>query len=51
MREFNNIFNSTDRAVYALRALYGGYGFKQYRMSKFEQYDLYVKNKDFLIFD
>ena len=49
MKELFREFNSTDRAVYLLRKLYGGYGFKQYRMSKFEEYDLYVKNKDFLM--
>ncbi len=32
-----------------LRALYSGFGYKKYRMSKFEEYDLYAKNKDFLI--
>lgn len=51
MKEFNRVFNGTDRAVYQLRALYGDYGFKQYRMSKFEKYDLYAKNKDFLVSD
>ena len=38
-----------ERAVYALRALYDRYGYKPYKMSKFEEYDLYAKNKDFLI--
>ena len=32
-----------------LRALYKKYGFKRYKMSKFEEYDLYVRNKSFLI--
>lgn len=40
-----------ERAIYALRSLYGRYGYSQYRMSKFEEYDLYVRNKDFLISD
>ena len=35
----------------ALRALYDRYGYRQYRMSKFEEYDLYARNKDFLISD
>ena len=35
----------------ALCAMYGAYGYKQYNMSKFEAYDLYVRNKDFLISD
>ena len=32
-----------------LRALYSSFGYKKYRMSKFEEYDLYAKNKDFLV--
>ena len=49
-------FNSTElkkeeEAVFALRSLYGKYGYSQYKMSKFEEYDLYVRNKDFLISD
>ena len=38
-----------EKAVYALRTLYNRYGYSPYKMSKFEEYDLYVKNKDFLI--
>lgn len=38
-----------ERAVNLLCALYSEYGFTQYKMSKFEEYDLYVKNKDFLV--
>ena len=34
-----------------LRQLYGLYGYLPYKMSKFEEYDLYVQNKDFLISD
>ena len=40
-----------ERAVLALRSLYRAYGYSQYKMSKFEEYDLYVRNKDFLISD
>lgn len=32
-----------------LRKLYRSHGYLQYHMSKFEEYDLYAKNKDFLI--
>ncbi len=35
----------------SLGALYRKYGYSQYKMSKFEEYDLYVRNKDFLISD
>ena len=35
----------------ALGALYGTYGYKPYTMSKFEEYALYLRNKDFLLSD
>ena len=40
-----------ERAVFALRELYRGYGYLPFKMSKFEEYDLYVRNKDFLVSD
>ena len=38
-----------ENIIFALRTLYTRYGYRQYRMSKFEEYDLYARNKDFLI--
>ena len=35
----------------ALRELYGAYGYLPFRMSRFEEYDLYVSNKPFLVSD
>lgn len=46
-----NILKNEERAVYTLRALYSRYGYAPFKMSKFEEYDLYVRNKDFLISD
>jgi len=40
-----------ERIVFALRSLYGSYGYSRYKMSKFEEYEIYVRNKDFLISD
>ena len=40
---------SRELAVFNLRGLYKEYGFLPYKMSKFEEYDLYVTNKDFLV--
>ena len=40
-----------EKSVFALRALYEKYGYTQFKMSKFEEYDLYVRNKDFLVSD
>lgn len=33
---------------FELRALYNKYGYKLFKMSKFEAYDLYAQNKEFL---
>lgn len=41
----------TERVIFRLRSLYSRYGYSQYKMSKFEEYDLYARNKDFLISD
>ena len=35
----------------ALGRLYNRYGYARYKMNKFEEYDLYARNKDFLISD
>ena len=49
MDKLIEVLNSEERAVFALRSLYKEYGYSQYRMSKFEEYDLYARNKDFLV--
>ncbi len=38
-----------ERAGLMLRELYHRHGYQPYRMSKFEPYDLYAKNKSFLV--
>ena len=40
-----------EEIIYRLRRLYDRFGYSHYRMSKFEEYDLYARNKDFLISD
>ena len=47
----DQIWANEERAVFALRGLYQRYGYTPYKMSQFEEYDLYVRNKDFLISD
>ncbi len=39
----------SEQVVQELRKLYRQYGYIQYKMSKFEPYDLYVRNKSFLV--
>lgn len=47
----NNTIRNEEKIKFTLRELYGKYGYTRYTMSKFEEYDLYVRNKDFLISD
>lgn len=42
---------ANENIIFGLRALYDSYGYSHYKMSKFEEYDLYSKNKDFLVSD
>ncbi len=41
--------SNEERATLALRSLYERFGYLHYRMTKFEEYDLYLRNRDFLV--
>ena len=47
----NSILRNEEKAIFALRELYGKYGYKPFKMSKFEEYEFYIQNKDFLVSD
>ncbi len=47
----NKIFKNEEIAIFTLRSLYAKYGYKPFKMSKFEEYEFYIKNKDFLVSD
>ncbi|MBQ3235264.1 MAG: ATP phosphoribosyltransferase regulatory subunit [Clostridia bacterium] len=49
MDKILSVLTPEEYVYLSLRALYSEYGYKKYRMSKFEEYDLYAKNKDFLV--
>ena len=51
MRFSDSILDDTERIIFALRALYSAHGYRRYKMSKFEEYDLYARHKDFLVSD
>ncbi|MCQ2553244.1 MAG: ATP phosphoribosyltransferase regulatory subunit [Clostridia bacterium] len=51
MRFSYELLDDSEKTIFALRSLYRESGYRQYRMSKFEEYDLYSKNKDYLISD
>ena len=44
-------WKNEERSGDALQSLYRRYGYIPYKMSRFEEYDLYVRNKDFLVSD
>ena len=44
-----DLFKPEETVAFGLRALYRGRGYTCFKMSKFEEYDLYVRNKDFLV--
>ena len=46
-----SILKSGEGVALQLRQLYRAFGYAQYKMSKFEEYDLYARNKDFLVSD
>lgn len=47
----SSLMKKDEQAIFALRELYRRFGYSQYKMSRFEEYDLYVRNKDFLVSD
>ena len=40
-----------EKLLFTLRGLYSEYGYRPFRMSKFETYELYAGNRDFLVSD
>ncbi len=51
MNNMNLLLENDEKAIFKLRSLYKSYGYSKYKMSKFEEYDFYVRNKDFLVSD
>lgn len=45
------VWKTEEQAVFSLRRLYRSYGYGPYKLSKFEEYELYARNKDFLVSD
>ncbi|MBE6662018.1 MAG: hypothetical protein E7606_01905 [Ruminococcaceae bacterium] len=46
-----NLLKSEEKVIFKLRGLYRQYGYTHFKMSKFEEYDLYAVNKEFLVSD
>ncbi len=47
----DSVLQNGEKTVFALRSLYSSCGYTLYRMGKFEEYDFYSRNKDFLVSD
>ena len=45
------VLKQEEQTAVKLRALYQNYGYQRYKMGKFEEYDFYARNKDFLVSD
>ncbi|MBE6561281.1 MAG: hypothetical protein E7662_09145 [Ruminococcaceae bacterium] len=43
-----SVLKTEERAMLSLRGLYSQYGYAQFKMSKFEEYDFYAQSKNFL---
>ena len=46
-----DVFRYEELAIMRLRTLYRQYGYEPYRMSRFEEYELYAENRAFLLSD
>ena len=49
MDNIESILRNDEKAIFKLRFLYQKYGYSQFKVSKFEEYDLYSQNKNFLV--
>ncbi len=47
----DKLLSSNEKLSFELRKLYDEHGYSRFKMSKFEEYQLYAKNKDFLVSD
>ena len=43
-----DFLRNEELVIFKLRALYSGYGYTQYTMNRFEEYELYAENKAFM---
>ena len=48
MKDFASFVSGEEKYIFTFQHLCEQYGYKKFRMSKFEDYDLYIENKNFL---
>ena len=47
-KDWTSVLRREERITLELRSLYEKHGYRKYRMGKFEEYELYLENKNFL---
>ena len=48
MKPEEMLLKKEERVSFSLRALFEQYGYRKFKMSKFEEYDFYAENRSFL---
>lgn len=48
MNDYSKILKNDERAIFDLLDLYSRYGYRRFKSGKFEEYELYARNKDFI---
>lgn len=48
MKQTEMLLKKEEQVIFSLRALFEQYGYKKFKMSKFEEYDFYADNRSFL---
>ncbi len=48
MKQAEMLLKKEEQVIFKLRALFEQYGYKKFKMSKFEEYDFYADNRSFL---
>lgn len=48
MRQAEMLLKKEEQVIFDLRAVFEQYGYRKFKMSKFEEYDFYADNKNFL---
>lgn len=48
MKQAEMLLKKEDQVIFSLRALFEQYGYRKFKMSKFEEYDFYADNRSFL---
>lgn len=48
LKQAEMLLKKEERVIFSLRALFEQYGYRKFKMSKFEEYDFYAENRSFL---